>query len=152
MRRVLKPLLILAAIVSWASWQAHQARSADSAAKLPIAIAMQTDAGMPMVEVMVNGQGPFLFGFDTGAQGGTRIDSSLVEKLGFKPSGQVQATDGSGRSPQIAETFKLDSIAIGNLQFKDVTAGARNFKNSPRPLKVDGILGLSVFPECLVTP
>jgi len=151
MRRLLKPFLVLAAIVSWASWHAHQARSADSAAKLPIAITMQTEAGMPAIEVMVNGQGPFLFGIDTGAQGGARIDSSLVEKLGLKSSGQVQATDGSGRNPQTVETIKLDSVAIGNLRFADVTAGSRNFRNSPRPLKVDGILGLSLFSEYLVT-
>ena len=111
MRRLLKPFLVLAAIVSWASWHAHQARSADSAAKFP----MQTEAGMPAIEVMVNGQGPFLFGIDTGAQGGARIDSSLVEKLGLKSSGQVQATDGSGGNPQTVETIQLDSVAIGNL-------------------------------------
>jgi hypothetical protein len=109
------------------------------------------EGGMPVIEVMVNGQGPFLFGLDTGAQGGSRIDISLVEKLQLKSSGQVQATDGSGRSPQAADTVKLDSIAIGNLRFADVTAGARNFKNSPRPLKIDGVVGLSVFSEYLVT-
>lgn len=151
MRRVLKPLLILAAIISWVSWQPYQARSADSAPKLPISVAMQTDAGMPAIELMVNGQGPFLFGIDTGAQGDARIDSSLVEKLGLKSSGQVQATDGSGRNPQTIETVKLDSIAIGDLRFNNVTAGSRNFRNSPRPVKVDGILGLSVFSEYLVT-
>ena len=100
---------------------------------------------------MVNGQGPFLFGIDTGAQGGSRIDTSLVEKLQLKSSGQVQATDGSGRSPQVVETVKLDSSAIGNLRFAGVTAGSRNFKNSPRPLKIDGVVGLSLFSEYLVT-
>lgn len=151
LRRLLKPTLVLAAIVSWASWHAQHARSADSAAKLPIEIPMQTDGGMPSIELMVNGQGPFLFGIDTGAQGGSRIDSSLVEKLKLKSSGQVQATDGSGRNPQTTEIVKLDSVAIGNLRFADVSAGSRNFKNSPRPLKVDGILGLSLFSEYLVT-
>jgi hypothetical protein len=100
---------------------------------------------------MVNGQGPFVFGIDTGAQGGSRIDSSLVEKLKLKSSGQVQATDSSGRNPQTSETVKLDSVAIGNLRFTDVEAGSRNFKNSPRPNQVDGILGLSLFSEYLVT-
>jgi hypothetical protein len=74
-----------------------------------------------------------------------------VEKLQLKSSGQVQATDGSGRSPQVVDTVKLDSVAIGNLRFADVTAGSRNFKNSPRPSKVDGIVGLSLFSDYLVT-
>lgn len=151
LRGLSKPILVLAALVSWASWHAQQVRSADSATKLPIEIPMQTDGGMPTIELMVNGQGPFLFGIDTGAQGAARIDSSLVEKLKLKPSGQVQATDGSGRNPQTVETYQLDFVAIGDLRFTGVSAGSRNFKNSPRPLKVDGILGLSLFSEYLVT-
>jgi hypothetical protein len=67
LRRLLKPLLVLAAVVSWASWHAQQARSADSAAKLPIEIPMRIEGGMPEIELMVNGKGPFLFGIDTGA-------------------------------------------------------------------------------------
>lgn len=141
----------MAAILTWISGHPQQAHSADSAPKLPIEIPLGLEGGMPAIELMVNGQGPFLFGIDTGAQGGSRIDSSLVEKLKLKSSGQVQATDGSGRNPQTVETVKLDSIAIGNLRFTDVEAGSRNFKNSPRPIKVDGILGLSLFSEYLVT-
>jgi hypothetical protein len=144
-------MLVLAAIATWISGHTQQARSADSAPKFPIEIPMRLNGGMPMIELMVNGQGPFLFGIDTGAQGGSRIDASLVEKLKLESSGQVQATDGSGRNPQTADTFKLDSIVIGNLQFADVTAGSRNFKNSPRPLKIDGIVGLSLFSDYLVT-
>jgi hypothetical protein len=151
MRRILKPLLVLAAILSFASWHSHQARSAGSAAKLPLNIPMKIEGGMPTIELMVNGKGPFVFGVDTGAQGGARIDSSLMEKLALKPSGQVRATDGSGRNPQMAEMVKLDSIVIGNLRFADVTAGSRNYRKSPRPLNIDGILGLSVFSEYLVT-
>jgi hypothetical protein len=151
MRRLLKPLLVLATIVSWASWHAQQARSADAVAKLSIEIPMRIEGGLPVIELIVNGQGPFLFGIDTGAQAGPRIDSSLVEKLGLKSSGQVSVTDPSGRNPQTVDTVKLDSVAIGDLRFTGVTAASRNYKNSPRPLKVDGILGLSLFPEYLVT-
>lgn len=149
--RLLRPMLVIAAIVVWVSGHTPEAHSADSTPKLPIEIPMRLDGGMPAIEVMVNGQGPFVFGIDTGAQGGSRIDSSLVEKLKLKSSGQVQATDGSGRNPQAAETVKLESVAIGNLRFTDVEAGSRNFKNSPRPINVDGILGLSLFSEYLVT-
>jgi hypothetical protein len=150
--RLLRPLLVMAAIILWVSSHAQQAHSADSTpVKFPIEIPMRTDGGMPTIELMVNGQGPFLFGIDTGSQAGPRIDSSLVEKLKLKSSGQVSITDPSGRNPQTTDTVKLDSIGIGTLRFTDVTAVSRNFKNSPRPLKVDGILGLSLFSEYLVT-
>jgi hypothetical protein len=151
MRRLLKPFLAIATILSWAVWQAPQLRSADSAPKLPLEFPMQGGDGMPTVEVMVNGQGPFVFGFDTGAQAGPRLDTSLVEKLNLKATGEVQATDTSGRNPQASATVKLDSLSIGSLRFTDVTAVSRNYKNSPRPLKVDGILGLNLFAEYLVT-
>ena len=151
MRRLLKPFLAIATIFSWAVWQTPHLHSADSAPKLPLELPMQVGDGMPTVEVMVNGQGPFVFGFDTGAQAGPRIDASLVEKLNLKATGQVQATDPSGRNPQTSETFKLDSVSIGDLRFADVTVASRNYNNSPRPLKVDGILGLNLFADYLVT-
>jgi hypothetical protein len=149
MRRLLKPLLAIATIFSWAVWQVPHLHSADSAPTLEFP--MQVGDGMPTVEVMVNGQGPFVFGFDTGAQAGPRIDASLVEKLNLKATGEVQAIDPSGRNPQASATVKLDSLAIGTLRFTDVTAVSRNYKNSPRPLKVDGILGLNLFADYLVT-
>jgi hypothetical protein len=149
--RLPRPLLVIAAIGTWVSGHTQQAHSADSTPKLPIEIPLRLEGGMPAIEVMVNGQGPFVFGIDTGAQWGSRIDSSLVEKLKLKSSGKVEATDGSGRNPQTVETVKLDSVAIGNLRFTGVDAGTRNFRNSPRPVEVDGIIGLSLFSEYLVT-
>lgn len=151
MRTLLRSLFVFAAILSWATWQAPQLHSADTAPKLPVEVPMQTGEGMPTVEVMVNGQGPFVFGFDTGAQAGPRIDASLVEKLKLKSTGQVQATDPSRRNVQTSETYKLDSIVIGSLRLADVTVASRNYQNSPRPLKVDGILGLNLFADYLVS-
>jgi predicted aspartyl protease len=151
MRRLLKPLLALATILSCAIWQTPQLRSADTSPKLPIEVPMQPGDQLFAVEVMINGQGPFVFGFDTGAQGGPRLDASLVEKLKLKSTGQVQATDPSRRNFQNSETYKLDSIAIGGLRFTDVAVIGRNFQNSPRPLKVDGVIGLNLFADYLVT-
>jgi hypothetical protein len=71
--------------------------------------------------------------------------------LKLKATGQVQAIDPSGRNPQTSETFKLDSVVIGSLRLADVTVTARNYKNSPRPVKVDGILGLNLLSDYLVT-
>jgi aspartyl protease len=150
MRRLLKPMLAIATVLSWAIWQAPQLHSADTA-KGPIEIPLQTGDGMPTLEVMINGQGPFVFGFDTGAQAGPRIDVSLVEKLQLKATGQAQAIDPSGRNPQTSEIFKLESMVVGSLRLADVTVASRNYKNSPRPLKLDGILGLNVFADYLVT-
>ena len=116
-----------------------------------IEIPMQSEGGMPVIEVQINGQGPFLFGIDTGAQGSARIDSALVEKLGLKPSGEVRAGDPSMKNAQTVATVKLDSLIVGGRHFTEVTAVSRNYRNSPRPMKVDGILGLTLFADSLIT-
>lgn len=149
--RLLRPLLVLAAIVTWVSGHTQQAHSADSTPKLPIEIPMRVEGGMFAIELMVNGKGPFLFAIDTGAEGGPRLDSSLMEKLGLKSSGQMRDGDPSGRRPGMAETVQLDSIEVGGLRFTGVAATSRNYKNSPRPLAADGIIGLGLFPDYLVT-
>ena len=150
MRGLLKPILALTTILAWAIWQTPQLHSTE-ASKLPVEVPLQAGPDLFTVEVIINGQGPFVFGFDTGAQAGPRIDVSLVEKLKLKSTGQVQATDPSHRNFQASETYKLDSLAIGSLHFTDVTVIGRNFQNSPRPLKVDGILGLNLLADYLVT-
>ena len=76
----------------------------------------------PAVEVSVNGKGKFLFAIDTGAQGTARVDSTLVERLGLKVTGQVNASDGSGQNVRSLDVVKLDSISIGDVQFRDVEA------------------------------
>ena len=149
--RFLRPLLVMAAIITWVSGHTQQAHSADSAPKFPIEIPMRVEGGMFAIELMVNGKGPFLFAIDTGAEGGPRLDSSLMEKLGLKSSGQMRDGDPSGRSPQMAETVKLDSIEVGGLRFTAVAATSKNYKNSPRPLAADGIIGLGLFADYLVT-
>jgi hypothetical protein len=131
-----------------ASANAQQAPFPDTKA---IEIPMQVEGGMPVIEVQVNGQGPFLFGIDTGAQGPARIDSTLVKKLGLKPSGEVRAGDPSMKNAQAVATVKLDSLIVGSRRFTEVTAVSRNYKNSPRPMKVDGILGLTLFADSLIT-
>ena len=105
--RLLRPLLVLAAIITWVSGHTPQAHSAGSAAKLPIEIPMRIEGGMPAIELTVNGKGPFLFAFDTGAEGGPRLDSSLMEKLGLKSTGQMREGDPSGRNPGTAGTAEI---------------------------------------------
>ena len=150
--RLVRPALVMTAIVLWvSSSHTQQAHSADSPPKLPIEIPLRIEGGMPVIELMVNGKGPFLFVFDTGAEGGPRLDSSLMEKLGLKPSGQMKDGDPSGRSPRLADTVKLDSLEVGGLRFAGIDGTSKNYKNSPRPFPADGIIGLALFKDYLLT-
>lgn len=105
----------------------------------------------PAVEVMVNGQGPFLFALDTGAQGQGRIDSSLVEKLGLKPNGQIGGSDSSGQNVRAMNTYELDSIKIGDITFEKVSAASRNYNDLPGAPRIDGILGFNLFADYILT-
>jgi predicted aspartyl protease len=105
---------------------------------------------LPAVEVMVNGQGPFVFTIDTGAMGMARADSSLVERLKLPIVGRMRARDGSGRSRPV-DVVRLDSLAIGGIRFSNVSAPTRDYNASPNSPKVDGILGFDLFSEYLLT-
>lgn len=148
MREFSKALIVASLAAATAvTIPAQRARSPAGGFTVP----MRFVATLPAIEVMVNGKGPFLFEIDTGAQGQARIDSALTEKLGIKSSSDRQVTDGSARGPQRMQMVRLESIEIGGLRFSDVTAGSRNYKATPRLAELDGILGLELFADYLVT-
>ncbi len=120
-------------------------------AESPQEVPLQFIHSIPAVEVKLNGQGPFLFGIDTGAQGQARIDSSVAAKLGIAPAGEALATDGGRRGPQKIQLVKLETLEIAGQRFADVTAGARNLKAMPRLSELDGLVGLDLFAGYLVT-
>jgi pimeloyl-ACP methyl ester carboxylesterase len=105
---------------------------------------------MPAVEVMVNGQGPFLFAIDTGANDLARVDSSLVERLGLQIKGKSRTGDLSARSTEL-DTVRVDSITLGSLQFRNVKALSRNYNRIPNLPRIDGILCFDLFSGFLLT-
>lgn len=103
--------------------------------------------------VMVNGKGPFRFLLDTGASGGGRVDSSLVEALNLQSTGEVIASDGSARQGPTMKLYRLDSLSVGPLSFTGVDVASRDY-NANRPAhlgRIDGVLGFHLFREYLLT-
>lgn len=141
--------LLIAILAAAAAFIVPSPRAASDSSGFEVP--MKFIGSMPAVEVMVNGQGPFLFGIDTGGQGKARVDSSLVERLGLKTTGQTRASDSSGQNAQTLETVQLASIEVGDLHFTEVEATARNYRASPRMAQLDGILTLNLFADYLVT-
>jgi hypothetical protein len=105
----------------------------------------------PAVEVMIDGKGPFLFAIDTGAGLQADIDPALAGQLKLQTNGKIRAGDPSGRNAREFDTVLIDSIAFGGVEFRGVTAMAREQRNPPNYPKVDGILGFSLFAEYLFT-
>jgi CubicO group peptidase (beta-lactamase class C family) len=107
---------------------------------------------LPAVRVMVNGQGPFLFGIDTGARGAARVDSAVAAKLGLEVVGQVRAGDPSGRNSRMMNLVRVGALEIGGARFEGVQAAVRDY-NERRigSTPIDGILGFGLFQELLLT-
>lgn len=131
---------------------------------------MQMRGLMPVVQVKINGQGPFAFMIDTGAGMQADIDTSVAEQLGLQPSGSAINGDPSGENDREVATVTLDSIVIGGgqaaktegtrarrisaaggLEFVNVTAIVRSHKITQDYPDVDGILGFALFADYLLT-
>lgn len=105
------------------------------------------DGRLAIVEVQVNGQGPFRFGIDTGAAGGGRIDRSLMEKLGLQVVGQAMAGDASGKGRSTIDLVEIGKLSVGDAVFSGVRAAVGDYAE----LGVAGILGIGLFSEHLLT-
>lgn len=115
-----------------------------------VEVPMKFRDGEPVVEVMVNGKGPFLFAIDTGGQGDARADVSLVEKLGLKKVGEVIVGDPSGKNNQTNDVVGIESLKIGDLEFRNIEASTRDYNRRPG-MKIDGILCFELFKNHLLT-
>ncbi len=126
---------------------------------LPSAAQELTDVDIPMsfygtrpaIEVMVNGKGPFLFLIDTGAQGMARADVSLVQLLGLSAIGQSTASYISSEKQVVLNEVRLETLSIGNIQFRGVTALSRDYNTVSYLPHIDGILGFGLFSDYLLT-
>src|SRR5476649_2067466 len=119
--------------------------SASAAADLP----MLFRGPEPAVEVMVNGQGPFLFAIDTGATDEARVDSSLVARLWLHVSGTSTHSDGSNQKTKLG-IVRLESLSVGGLEFRNVKAATRDY-NHPNLPHIDGLLAFDLFHDYLLT-
>src|SRR5205085_6802757 len=118
----------------------------------PVAVAPMKFRGlMPVIEVKLNGQGPFTFTIDTGAGMQADIDTSVATQLKLQPNGKVLNGDPSGENDREVDTARIDSIAFGGAEFRNVTAVIRPQRITRDYPDVDGILGFGVFTDHLLT-
>jgi hypothetical protein len=106
---------------------------------------------MPVVEVKLNGQGPFAFMIDTGAGMQADIDPSVADRLKLPLSGRAINGDPSGQNDREVATAKIESLAIGKAEFYNVTAVVRPQRITKDYPEVDGILGFALFTDYLLT-
>src|SRR5262245_34468200 len=62
----------------------------------PVEVPLRMVNRRPMVDVRVNGGGPYTFAIDTGASGLARADRSLVDRLKLEVVGEARGSAGTG--------------------------------------------------------
>lgn len=106
-------------------------------------VAMRPQDTEVMINVMINGKGPYLFYLDSG--GHDLISPRLARELGLKVEGQGQS-GGAGESTVEQGYTKVASIEIGGAQLKNQTIPV--LETSPPDVvgeKIGGLLGLEFF-------
>jgi Aspartyl protease len=146
MKSLVVMLLVATAVSTMAALQPAVTIPSPALVDLP----MRFRGPEPAVDVMVNGQGPFLFAIDTGATDDARVDSSLVERLGLRVSGTDRVGDGSNAPTRRVGTVRLDSLSLGTLTFHHVKASTRDFNTLGLP-HIDGLLTFDLFRDLLLT-
>src|SRR6185436_20589291 len=68
-------------------------------------VALSVIGGLPVIDVTVNGKGPFKFVVDTGAGGHAHISSALAAKLALAQVGEARVADGSGKNAKRVALF-----------------------------------------------
>jgi hypothetical protein len=115
-------------------------------------VPLQIRGSRASINVMVNGKGPFAFGWDTGASGRAWVTRALVDRLNLPIVDTLVVSDGSSVKGQNTDTVRIETIALGNLSFEQVIApvleGAPGRGGGD---EVYGILGFEFFREHVVT-
>lgn len=102
-----------------------------------------TDAAAPTVQVRINGQGPYSFVVDSGAEFDGWIRPDLAEKLGMAVVGKVPP-DGPDDPEQDLRFFAARSLQLGDMTFR-APRFAEMLPMGPKRQAFDGILGSALF-------
>lgn len=79
------------------------------------------DSGRPMVQLMVNGKGPYAFVLDTGSPS-LLVMQSLVDELGLEVVGSDELESPMQGTPVEVDVVRVESIALGAAAVGDLEA------------------------------
>lgn len=120
-----------------------------SSAKITIPLSYRS-GGSPTLKVMVNGQGPFTFLFDTGSPDLLKLDEQAYLKLKLSAVDSVRAGDGSGRNTRTFPITRIEELEFGGYKISHSLAMVRNYNGRPGVDPIDGVIGPAFFKGYLV--
>ena len=110
---------------------------------------MSLPQGIPLVQVRIDGQGPFSFVVDTGTNCETILSPRLAKRLGLQATGHISITDLGGHGTRTLDTAQLKTLSLAGTEFRTVQAVLTDLPDGDSVL--DGILGFGLFRGVLLT-
>ena len=104
----------------------------------------------PIVDVVIDGKGPFPFVLDTGAAG-TVVEEELAKELALPKTGELRIGDPLKPHAIQASEVRIDWLEIGDAVFSGVTASAIAGSGFASHLGARGVLGMPLFADLLLT-
>jgi predicted aspartyl protease len=105
--------------------------------------------GIPLVQVRIDGQGPFSFVVDTGTNCEAIISPRLAKRLGLRATGRKSITDLGGHGTRTLDTVALNILSLAGADFRAVRAVVTDLPDGDSVL--DGLLGFGLFRNGLLT-
>ena len=133
--------------------EARDHRDEPASANIPdegTVVAMEIYGNKPVIEVNINGKGPFKMFLDTGA-GATVINKELADQLNLGSDGTVKVGDPKDPQGVTAERRKIDTFRIGGAQFSGFDALSWDRTNLYKPGSPQGVVGMPLFRKLLLT-
>ncbi len=109
---------------------------------------------VPVVEVSINGSGPWRLAVDTAMGGTVLLRKELIGVMDLPVVGKAMVGDSSGKNLMPAELFQIDSMRVGQLEIgKIIGIGFEADQNHLKevPDDIHGLLGNQIYAELLMT-
>lgn len=156
---VIRALLILAFSIGIAGAQDVKTSAVknggDAPAKVGFAgdqavIPMELYGRKPVVEVKIDGKGPYKFFLDTGA-GATVLDQKLADELKLPGDGTTKIGDPSDPEGIAANRNRIDALELGGATFSNFIGVSWDRSPIYKEGAPRGVLGMPLFKELLLT-
>lgn len=116
-----------------------------------VSVPFDVTADRPVVEIMVNGGGPYRLAIETAGKGAT-LDNDVVRELRMHPAGASAPQETKREAWRMPRVARVELLEMNGAVFADFPAMVREYDSASRSRRpYDGTLGLSVFADCLFT-
>jgi predicted aspartyl protease len=125
--------------------------SAISNGKTHISIPFDLIDNRIVIDVKLDGKGPFRFIFDSGAV--SVVSMELAREIGLKVEGLTKGGSGVGESTVERGETKISDTEVGRLHLKDEDFGVLSFSDNKYVFganRIDGIIGYPLFKRFVV--